>query len=352
MARGMGRVFQLKYKNRKTGEVQKTETWYIEYYVRGRRHRESTGTTNKTEAVAILQMKKGGIHSGTYRAGIDKVKMRDLLPLVIQDYEKNEKKSLRSARGHVTRLIERLGNVPVTQITIAAGDYVAERFAEKPKPAPSTVHHEVGFLLRALRLAHKSGRIPFLPALPTISNWDRVRTGFFEAEDVDNLCAVVRDHLKPVIRFAWLTGWRRSEILGLEWSRVDFKDATLRLEDSKNGEKRVLSFRDYPELKALLEEQRRREPICAWVFHKNGLPIRDFYASWRTACEKIGKPDAVFHDTRRSFVRECERAGVPRSTAMGLSGHKTEVIYKRYAIVDQRMQDEGIAKLRAHRGGR
>jgi hypothetical protein len=36
---------------------------------------------------------------------------------------------------------------------------------------------------------------------------------------------------------------------------------------------------------------------------------------------------------RRSAVRNLERAGVPRATAMKLVGHKTEAIYRRYAIV-------------------
>jgi hypothetical protein len=43
---------------------------------------------------------------------------------------------------------------------------------------------------------------------------------------------------------------------------------------------------------------------------------------------------------RRSAVRTYERAGVPRSVAMSIVGHKTESIYRRYAIVDETMQRE------------
>lgn len=44
-------------------------------------------------------------------------------------------------------------------------------------------------------------------------------------------------------------------------------------------------------------------------------------------------------------MRNLERAGVPRSVAMKLVGHKTEAIYRRYAIVDEAMLREGAEKL-------
>ena len=53
----------------------------------------------------------------------------------------------------------------------------------------------------------------------------------------------------------------------------------------------------------------------------------------------------LLHDFRRTAVRNLERAGVPRSTAMQMTGHLTESVYRRYAIVDATMLTEGAAKL-------
>jgi hypothetical protein len=48
---------------------------------------------------------------------------------------------------------------------------------------------------------------------------------------------------------------------------------------------------------------------------------------------------------RRSAVRRLEAAGVPRTTAMKLVGHKTESIYRRYAIVSEAEMKDAAAKL-------
>ena len=77
----------------------------------------------------------------------------------------------------------------------------------------------------------------------------------------------------------------------------------------------------------------------------SGVRIKSFRRAWVTACKKAGIPERVPHDFRRTAVRNLERAGVPRSTAMKMVGHRTESIYRRYAIVDEAMLKEGAGKL-------
>ena len=110
-----------------------------------------------------------------------------------------------------------------------------------------------------------------------------------------------------------------------------------------------------PELRVVLEHQYQRtlalnkatDSITPWVFHRRGKPIKSFPWAWTQACRKAGVPGRIPHDFRRTAVRNLERAGVPRSAAMAMVGHKTESVYQRYAIVDETMLKEAGEK---HRG--
>lgn len=63
------------------------------------------------------------------------------------------------------------------------------------------------------------------------------------------------------------------------------------------------------------------------------------------ACEAAGFPGRIPHDLRRSAVRNMERCGLSRSVAMQLTGHKTEAVYRRYAITSEADLREGVDRL-------
>lgn len=89
------------------------------------------------------------------------------------------------------------------------------------------------------------------------------------------------------------------------------------------------------------------------VFHWNDrgtfkeIHPKALYRRWHDACRKAGVPMRIPHDFRRTAVRNLERAGVPRSVTMKLTGHKTEAVYRRYAIVCEADLTEGLKKLAA-----
>ena len=58
-----------------------------------------------------------------------------------------------------------------------------------------------------------------------------------------------------MLKFAYGTGWRKSEILGLSWNSVDISEGSVRLEvgETKNFEGRTIYLDS--ELKSLLKAQ-------------------------------------------------------------------------------------------------
>jgi integrase len=209
-------------------------------------------------------------------------------------------------------------------------------------------------LRRGFTLAVRAGRLPHRPLFPTL-HIANARQGFVEDADLASLLPHLPDYVQPLVRFLAFTGWRVREASGLQWSQVDFTAQTVRLHKSKNGDARTFPFGAFPALAELLREQRARTSALvgatgeaiSWVFHRHGEEIRSFRHVWREACQRAGFPGLLVHDLRRSAVRSLERAGVSRSVAMSLTGHRTEAIYRRYAIVDTAAQSEGVAKLAA-----
>lgn len=81
------------------------------------------------------------------------------------------------------------------------------------------------------------------------------------------------------------------------------------------------------------------------MFHRQGKPIVDYRGSWEAACTAAGCPGRIPHDLRRTAARNLLRAGVAQSWAMKLLGHKTDAIFRRYAITNEADLREAVLKL-------
>jgi integrase len=149
-------------------------------------------------------------------------------------------------------------------------------------------------------------------------------------------------------------GWRFSEIADLAWAQIDRDNGIVRLEagDTKNDEGRTVYLDDG--LKEVFnrqwEERKRSGKLIPYVFLNEAKTdrVRDFRDAWNNACEtaKIGK--RIFHDFRRTPVRNMVRAGIPERVAMMISGHKTQSVFERYNIVNDTDLRQAAARQEAY----
>lgn len=352
--RGLGRVYQPVYTDKKTGKRKQSAIWWIQYSFRGTKYRESSGSARQVNAIRLLKRRLSETSRGRLVGpDAERTTLENLAEMLFNDYRVNGRKSLPRAENAVQHLQEFFGLSRAVDIT---ADQVTAYICLRQDQAamPATIRYELACLKRMFTLALRAGRVEHRPYIPTIEVHN-IRQGFFEEPEFRTVFSHLPKDIQPVIEFAYLTGWRGGEILSLQWWQVDFQVGIVRLEPgtTKNDEGRIFPFAPLPQLEDLLRRQREYTEalqhatgtIIPWVFHRDGKPIRDFRGAWGTACKKAGLQGRIPHDFRRTAVRNLERAGVPRSVAMKLVGHKTESIYRRYAIVSEADLSEGVAKL-------
>ena len=340
--RGMGSVYR------------RGRFWWIGYWRNGEAFYESSKSERKGDAINLLKQRQGEVATCKFIGlAADRVTVAELLEFVAQDYVDNDRRSIDDLRMRIrTQVAPYFGSLHVTSLSTGhALKYIQKRKAEGV--SNGTINWELAILRRALNLGAKHdppivARVIHIPRLKE----NNVRKGFIDHEQYRRLQAELPEHLKLLVALAFYTGSRKGELLRIRVDQIDLKRKQIRLNagETKNDEGRVLPI--YGELAQLLsaalakrrkEAKRTKQFPNAWLFHdEHGRPILSFYKAWKSACDRAELPGQLFHDLRRSAVRNMERAGIPRAVAMRISGHKTESVYRRYAIVsEQDIADAG-----------
>lgn len=344
--RGNGRVF-------KRGDV-----WWVAYYVNGKERRESTKSRNESDAKRLLKHRMKQIHGGRYTGPEeDRLTVIELLNALEKHLANKEAKSLNQLKSHlkpVRRFFALDRAIAVTPDSVQR--YIDERRAAGK--APATINREVEGLKQAYNAAVKHGRLSRAPYFPMLRE-NNTRQGFFEHADFQKFVVLLPEPIDDIARFAYLSGWRRGEIVPLKWDAVDRTAREVRLHTSKNGEGRVLPLVD--ELWSVIERRwaartfeqaDKTTKLSEFVFHRAGAPIVDFRKAWDAAFAEAKVAPRLFHDLRRTAVRNMVRAGISQAVAMSISGHKTASMFQRYNVTSTTDRVDALARTQAHLAAR
>lgn len=361
--------------------------WWIKFYSRGRAVRESARTESEPEARRLLRRRLGEVAAGVHPQ-LRRATYEDLRKAYVADYVTNQRKSLR---------LDKEGNPRLDKVSRLDGFFAGYRaqeidadlmreFTQKLQSdglSNGTVNRSLSALRRMFHIAKRDGKLRDIPHFPMLKE-NGPREGFFEPDQYAALLEALPDELRPVLAIGYNTGMRRAEILGLRWEQVDFLRRVIRLNagETKNDEGREIPIT--AALDAILREQHAKRPagcdlVCFRINRKGkAVPVGDMRKVWYNRCCQLGlgkmveatdrsgatlfnpprypksKPKAkmiyeglIFHDLRRTGVRNLVRAGVPERVAMEITGHKTRSVFERYNIVSGRDVADAGRKLEA-----
>ena len=343
--RGDGRIFARKG----------TKLLWFQYSLRGKQYRESTGETDEQKAWKYLKRRLKEI--GADQIGVkqfvgpqqERVTVSELLDALQADYALRGKDSPQF-KCHLKHVRDYFGSWRAMEVTAEAVDrFISEQLKAM---ATATINRSTQLLHQAFKLATDRRRLSSIPLIRHLSEAGNARQGFFTEAEFDAVVTHLPDYLKDYCRFAYLTGWRKSEVASLRWEDLDGEIIRLRSENSKNGEGRTVPL--VGELAELIERRKAARQIktdagvgvtiAALVFHNAGHAIVDLRKAWATACRFANVPGRLFHDLRRCAVRNMVRAGVPTDIARSISCHKTASIFSRYNIVAEDQKREAMQR--------
>lgn len=359
------------------GLYRRGRVWWMSFVYQGKRYRRSSQTADKKLAQRIFYKLGGEIAEGKLPGAFFEkaVTFEDLAEDFLTDYRINGRDTLKKAEKSVEYLKTSFEGMRAAEITTdKVKTYIKHRMNQGLSNA--SINRQLAALKRMFHLGAECTppKVTLIPHVPMLKE-SNARKGFFEHSEYLALKDALPGYLKPIVAFGYFSGWRISEILGLTWDRVDLKERKVRLDpgETKNEEGRTfyLTRELMEEMKMLLV---KRQLNCPYVFHRDGVPIKGFRKAWASACIKVGLceplrdeqekpvvtkgkkgevrvvkvPTRIFHDFRRTAVRDMVRSGISEKVAMTISGHKSRNVFERYNIVNDQDLREAALKLQVY----
>ena len=309
----------------------KSRYYWIDFYYKGKRYRESSGSPRKRDAEMLLARRKYEIRQAKFNADAQKVatKLYEFIPQYM-DWAKTHKKPSTIERNYqfLNHLKPHFGQLLLTEIgLISAEEYKKVRIAEEASNA--TINRERSFLKAVLNKAVKWGIIDQNPLkgmepLPESHLFNRYLT-------VDETLALIdacEPHLRPLIVTGIFTGLRWGSVLKLKWNELDLTNSIITLTTSKNE---VLVYPLPEPVKEEISQIKRNGQAYVFINPETDRPWRNLRKAFNRAKTKakITKPFR-FHDLRHSFASNLVMNGQDLKTVQELLGHRSLATTLRY----------------------
>lgn len=321
------------------------------FYRDGRRIRESLGTADLEVAQKRLVAFARKREEGDY---ITPTERRATVDEILDDYLVDLKNRLGESavppvRSHAKAIRKIFGSMKAIKVTLTAIQRQQEAWLEEGL-AKATINRRFEPLKFAFGLAKKGGKVKDVPFIPKLSEKDNVREGFIEPADFDALLAALKDpDLVDMVEWGFLVGMRSGTIRSLDWSMYRPGSCEFQIPGRLMKGREPQYFKLSGRFLAVIERRMAARVLdCPLIFHRGGRPIVDIRKAWTAATNAAGFAGLLFHDLRRSAVRNMIAAGIPEAVAMKISGHRTPAMLWRYGIVSGKQIEKALIDVGAY----
>jgi integrase len=329
--------------------------WWICYFdALGRRHREKAGS--KGLARRLYEKRKTEIREARY------FPPERRKPLMFEEVLENYRRALERQQGddgwgpeRFRRLRETFGRQPAAAITPEKVEAFRDELSEDH--APATVNRHLQLLRAVFLRAIRDGKVDSTPTSKVrFHRENNKRERYLSDDEERRLFETLPAWLHPLVTVALHTGMRKSELLKLKWSDVDFTTGTIHVRDPKSGENEHVLMNETTKraLKTLSDSRTRvvdlkdalQRHLNRYVFTApEGGYIHVLNRYWYPALRRAGIDGLRFHDLRHTFASRVAMSGVDLYTLQALMRHRSPQMTQRYAHLSAAHQREAIGLL-------
>ena len=318
----------------------------VDFRVRGKRYRKSTGTSDRKQAELILKKIEVDIASGKF--GIDDFNQREVLfgefidkYLVFSKATKARNTFLLDERAlKLFRSFWGEGQLG----SILPRDIEAYKIARLDSVKPSSVNVELKHLKSAFETAVRWEMLesnPFRKVKLLKVKGNNFPKFFTKEEVAVMLSCIPEGAFKALILFYLYTGCRRNEALDLKWGDVDLEEKTVTFLMTKSGLSRVVPFNGelYPVLQGLPRDGERVFPFKPdYVTHQ--------FKKIVLASGIENATNLHVHSLRHTYASHLVMAGVDIKTVSELLGHSSVKVTEMYAHLMPNHLKASVERLR------
>ena len=331
-------------------------TYVCSYRIHGRKRIATLGRadilkldTARKKAISYLGQVADGLDPKAPQEAIKAAgTVKSLTQAYLGRHAKLKKNSWADDEAYLTRhLIPRFGTRLALAVTT---DDIATLHAEVGRKHPYAANRLLEIIRKMYNLGRKWGLVPLDKANPAsgVERFPEVkRRRFVTPDELPRLSKAIEqefdDYVQHAVWLLLLTGLRRGELLNAKWTDIDWKQRTLSIPKTKNGEVLLapLSHAAIARLKAVPQIKDNPYIICG---RKAGRPLVNLNVAWNRIRIAAGLPDVRIHDLRRTVGSWLVRDGASLHLVGAVLNHKDQKTTAGYAYFQTKERHKALDK--------